>query len=75
MPSGAEYVIAAYGVVGFALVVYLITAAMKRARLAREQELLDRLDARAAQDHAAAADGEDNPGAPEQAPPLESVDR
>lgn len=74
MASGAEYVIAAYGVVAFALVVYLVVAAMKRARLEREQELLDRLDDRAPQDGAPPADGDDTEGAAE-APRLESVDR
>lgn len=46
MSSGAEYVVAAYGVMAFALVIYVIVAGMKRARLSREAELLDRLAAK-----------------------------
>lgn len=75
MSSGAEYVIAAYGVVAFALIVYLVVAAMKRARLGREQELLDRLDDRAAQDDAPLAESKDTAGAAEEAPRLDTVDR
>ena len=44
MGSGVEYVVAAYGVMGFALLIYLVVAAMKRARLSREAELLERLE-------------------------------
>lgn len=40
-----EYVVASYGVMLFALLIYLVVAAMKRARLAREAELLERLAA------------------------------
>ena len=43
MSTGVEYVIASYGVIAFTLVIYIIVATMKRARLARETELLDRL--------------------------------
>jgi heme exporter protein D len=45
MSSGVEYVIAAYGVMVFALLIYLVAATMKRARLSREAELLERLEA------------------------------
>ena len=44
MGSGVESVVAAYGVMGFALLIYLVVAAMKRARLSREAELLERLE-------------------------------
>lgn len=40
-----EYVVAAYGVMAFALLIYVVVAAMKRARLSREAELLRRLEA------------------------------
>lgn len=77
MSSGVEYVVAAYGVIGFALVVYLVMAVMKRARLAREQELLDRLDRRGP-DPAPAPEATDaveaTPGAGT-APEAETVDR
>lgn len=43
-----SYVVAAYGVVGFALLVYVIVVLMKRARLAREAELLALLQKREA---------------------------
>ena len=43
MSTGVEYVIASYGVIAFTLVIYIIVATMKRARLGRETELLDRL--------------------------------
>ncbi|MFP5451639.1 MAG: heme exporter protein CcmD [Thermoleophilia bacterium] len=45
MSSGVEYVVASYGVMAFALLIYLVAAAMKRSRLAREAELLRRLEA------------------------------
>jgi hypothetical protein len=41
--SGGEYVVAAYGVVLFALLVYVVVIGMKSARQARETELLARL--------------------------------
>lgn len=43
MSGEVEYVVSAYGVMGFALVIYIIVAAMKRAKLARESELVARL--------------------------------
>lgn len=49
MSSGATYVAAAYGVMGFTLVIYLVVAAMKRARLMREAQLLGRLQAAGSQ--------------------------
>jgi hypothetical protein len=45
MSSGVEYVVAAYGVMLFALLIYLVIAAMKNARLSREAELLRRIEA------------------------------
>jgi heme exporter protein D len=67
MSGEVEYVVSAYGVMGFALVVYIIVAAMKRARLARESELVARL-VRQRQD------GAEDPAADAAATNLESVD-
>ena len=67
MSGEVEYVVSAYGVMGFALVVYIIVAAMKRARLSRESELLARLQ-RQRQDDAG------GPAAEAAATNLESVD-
>ncbi len=55
MSSGVEYVVASYGVMGFALLMYLVVAAMKRARLAREAELLRRLQRSRTEDSEQAA--------------------
>jgi hypothetical protein len=41
--SGEEYVYAAYGVVLFALLLYVVVAGLRTARTAREAELLARL--------------------------------
>jgi hypothetical protein len=41
--SGGEYVVAAYGVVLFALLVYVVVIGLKSARQARETELLAKL--------------------------------
>jgi len=41
--EGAKYVVAAYGVVLFALVMYVVAIGMKAGRMAREAELLARL--------------------------------
>jgi hypothetical protein len=41
--EGAKYVVAAYGVVLFALVMYVVAIGMKAGRMARETELLARL--------------------------------
>lgn len=43
MSTGAQYVAAAYGVVLFALLMYVVVVGMKTARLARESEMLARL--------------------------------
>jgi hypothetical protein len=51
-----EYVTAAYGVVLFALLIYVVVVGMRSARLAREAELLARLVER---DERAAPPGED----------------
>jgi hypothetical protein len=40
MSTGAQYVVAAYGVVLFALVMYAVVVGLRSARLAREAELL-----------------------------------
>lgn len=59
-----SYVVSAYGVVVFALLVYVVVVVMKRARLAREAELLALLQERAAGDAGADAPA---PSAPETA--------
>lgn len=43
MSAGSEYVVAAYAVVLFALVMYVVVLGLKSARIARETELLARL--------------------------------
>ncbi len=43
MSTGAQYVVAAYAVVLFALLVYVVVLGMRTARMAREAELLARL--------------------------------
>ena len=43
MSSGGEYVVAAYGVVLFALLVYVVVIGLKSARQSRETELLAKL--------------------------------
>jgi hypothetical protein len=43
MSTGAQYVVAAYGVVLFGLVMYLVAVGARSARLQREAELLARL--------------------------------
>ncbi len=43
MSSGAQFVVAAYAVILFVLVMYVVVVGMKSARLAREAELLVRL--------------------------------
>ncbi len=40
MSTGAQYVVAAYGVVLFALVIYVTVIGLKSARMSREAELL-----------------------------------
>jgi hypothetical protein len=41
--SGEEYVYAAYGVILFALILYVVVTGLRSARMAREAELLARL--------------------------------
>jgi CcmD family protein len=43
MSTGAQYVVAAYGVVLFGLLLYVVVLGLRTARLAREAELLARL--------------------------------
>jgi CcmD family protein len=43
MSTGAQYVVAAYGVVLFGLLLYVVVLGLRSARLAREAELLARL--------------------------------
>jgi hypothetical protein len=47
--TGAQYVVAAYGVVLFALLMYVVVLGLRTARLAREAELLARLVEREAE--------------------------
>jgi len=49
MSTGAQYVVASYGVVLFALLIYVVVVGLKSARLAREAELLALLVERAAE--------------------------
>ena len=68
MSSGAQYVVASYAVILFALVVYVVMLGLKAARMARETELLARLVERE----------EDAPPAGEEdavAPPVERAER
>jgi CcmD family protein len=41
--TGAQYVVAAYGVVLFGLLMYVVVLGLRTARMAREAELLARL--------------------------------
>ena len=69
MSTGAQYVVAAYGVVLFGLLMYVVVAGLRSARQAREAELLARLVERLP----AAGDGEDEPAAPQvESPPPAS---
>ena len=43
MSTGAQYVVAAYGVVLFGLLMYVVVLGLRTARVAREAELLARL--------------------------------
>ncbi len=57
--SGEEYVYAAYGVLLFALILYVVVTGLRSARTAREAELLARLverDLPEPRDEPAAAD-------------------
>ena len=68
MGSGAQYVVASYAVILFALVVYVVMLGLKAARMARETELLARLVER--EDAPAHGDEEDAV-----APPVERAER
>ena len=64
MSTGAQYVVASYGVVLFALLMYVVVVGLKSARLAREADLLARLVERD-------ADPDPDPGLhPADAPPA-----
>lgn len=56
MSSGAQFVVAAYAVILFALVMYVVVLALKSARIAREVELLSRILDRDRDDPASRAD-------------------
>lgn len=43
MSSGSQYVVAAYAVIWFGLLMYVVTVGLRTARLAREVELLARI--------------------------------
>ncbi len=60
--------VAAYAVILFALVMYMVIVAMKSARIGREVELLTRIIERNRPDDTADADGQDVP------PPVKVVD-
>jgi hypothetical protein len=53
--NGDEYVYAAYGVILFALMLYVVVVGLRSARLAREAELLARLVERDAEPEPAPA--------------------
>lgn len=66
MSTGAQYVVAAYGVVLFGLLMYVVVVGLRSARMAREAELLALLVERreGSDDDAPAADAA---GAPDPA--------
>ncbi len=66
MSEGAKYVVAVYGVVLFALVMYVVAIGMKAGRMAREAELLARLVERRA--------ARDEDGGPAEAEDLSAAD-
>lgn len=70
MSSGSQFVVAAYAVILFALVMYMVVIAMKSARIGREVELLSRIIERSRPDDAEKAD-EGDPASP----PVEAVDK
>lgn len=43
MSTGAQYVVAAYAVIWFALLIYVVFAGARMARISREIELLTRV--------------------------------
>lgn len=58
MSGGSQYVVAAYAVIWFVVMLYVVVIGMRTARLARETELIGRLvadreDARVHSDEAA----------------------
>ena len=71
MSSGSQFVVAAYAVILFVLVMYMVVIAMKSARIGREVELLARIVERDRSEPAPQPDDED--GAPQ--PPVEVVDK
>ena len=66
MSSGAQFVVAAYAVVLFALLVYVLVLGLRTARVAREAELLARLverDGPAPRDEREPRDAREQPAA------------
>jgi hypothetical protein len=63
--TGAQYVVAAYGVVLFALLIYVVVIGMRSARMAREAELLGTLVEREEDE-----DGEDDQAGARPGPPA-----
>lgn len=73
MSTGAQYVVAAYGVVLFGLLMYVVVAGLRSARQAREAELLARLVERLPGGDDRGAGHEDEPvAAPADGPPPAS---
>ena len=68
MSTGAQYVVAAYGVVLFVLLMYVVVIGLKSARMAREAELLALLVERQGADDPASRLQDDPVDAPPSAP-------
>lgn len=68
MSTGAQYVVAAYGVVLFALLMYVVVIGLKSARMAREAELLALLVERGGADDPVSLPQDDPVDAPPSAP-------
>lgn len=67
MSSGSQFVVAAYAVILFALVMYMVVIAMKSARIGREVELLSRIIERGRPDEAEEADEGESTSSPVEA--------
>ncbi|MGI9540312.1 MAG: hypothetical protein ACR2N6_09195 [Miltoncostaeaceae bacterium] len=70
MSSGSQFVVAAYAVILFALVMYMVIIAMKSARIGREVELLSRIIERSRPD-----DAEEAGEAESASPPVKAADK
>ena len=58
MSSGSQFVVAAYAVILFVLVMYMVVVGMRSARIARDAELLARLAASPSDPDGVAADAQ-----------------